>query len=468
MSAQLGFADKKPAPPRGNLLDTRIGGLPVYFKGPVEPPPRPICKACGKPLYLVAQIFAPTDRDRSLLIWGCNANACNSLQPVGDKSSPLGSWHVQRTQSSIPLASPVSAPEIENCSAISVPDPWGACAAWGDELAISAPEPSITTPTATSEILPDVGLHFPGTERRVPFDILPTSAMDKFCFPAFNVWSAIDVEDDGCTRNGIAEDSDEDDAVSALSESPDVAARRWREYEIWRSSAGEDDAVKLEVADFSDEEELDASHEYAEGGDVAEIGTVVDVGVPKTSPRREAKSKSCARKGKRDEPCGGGRNGGDEYEATPAALRIMLNFQAWLRRSGHPCVRYAYGLSPRWSAPPSAILLAGIPRCPCGSERKFEMQLLPSLLVHLMVDDHTDTSEEDSRIGALASADALRTTSSGVLGAALSKAKSVASGSAAAPSFPCGGMDFSTVLIFSCPDSCEVSDTEFAIAVPNN
>ena len=50
----------------------------AWFPG-VPHPPHPTCGECKRPLFLFAQVYAPTEVERSILIFGCNAVSCNAF-----------------------------------------------------------------------------------------------------------------------------------------------------------------------------------------------------------------------------------------------------------------------------------------------------------------------------------------------------------------------------------------------------
>jgi hypothetical protein len=146
---------------------------------------------------------------------------------------------------------------------------------------------------------------------------------------------------------------------------------------------------------------------------------------------------------------GGGADGGEKYEKLPAKVRYMLRFQEALAKLPEQVVRYEWDGTPLWPVPPATVAAARggaagrhghpvrPPRCRCGSERRFEMQLTPSLLLGLRPEDHTTAVVEGAAGG-------------GGLGAGAG----AASDAGGPPQLP-GGMDFLTVLVYSCEASCE-------------
>lgn len=84
--------------------------------------------------------------------------------------------------------------------------------------------------------------------------------------------------------------------------------------------------------------------------------------------------------------------GNETEEQMPEDDRAMLIFTDRLKRSPRQVLRYAKNGTPLWSVPQPLDLK--IPKCPCGAERMFEFQLMPSLLHVLDVDKHTRTQKE--------------------------------------------------------------------------
>jgi hypothetical protein len=87
----------------------------------------------------------------------------------------------------------------------------------------------------------------------------------------------------------------------------------------------------------------------------------------------------------------GGGKGGEEDERLSEEDRILRGFQDRLRRVPRQVVRYAPGGKPLWSVPDknrkTGKQLWNVPACQCcGQQRRFEFQVLPSVLATLEVD----------------------------------------------------------------------------------
>ena len=83
----------------------------------------------------------------------------------------------------------------------------------------------------------------------------------------------------------------------------------------------------------------------------------------------------------------------DGYEATPAASRALLRFQAVLRKEPNQGLRYEWGGVPLWASTQPPPQSSKVPPCPsCGAPRRFECQLMPALLFALHVDECAATA----------------------------------------------------------------------------
>ncbi len=127
--------------------------------------------------------------------------------------------------------------------------------------------------------------------------------------------------------------------------------------------------------------------------------------------------------------CTGGGGGGENYEKTPAHEKYFMKFNQRLRRCPNQIMRYAYSGTPLWPYPQPKSLT--IPPCSCGKSRVFELQLLPTLLAYtnIMEDAFAMIDKRSNTI----------------------QTKVVES------------VDWATVAIYVCPDSCKHSDEEVVV-----
>ncbi|CAK4608959.1 hypothetical protein LEN26_005760 [Aphanomyces euteiches] len=128
----------------------------------------------------------------------------------------------------------------------------------------------------------------------------------------------------------------------------------------------------------------------------------------------------------------------ESYERTPLREKLFLRFQKRIKRSPNQCLRYNYGGEPLWPSPPPQL---EIPKCPCGEPRMFEMQLIPTTNYFLKVENYIEKSIEVAN----ASLDENDQYNSKILE---------------------GGMDWQTVVVWSCPPSCSNSFEEFVYVMP--
>jgi pre-rRNA-processing protein TSR4 len=135
--------------------------------------------------------------------------------------------------------------------------------------------------------------------------------------------------------------------------------------------------------------------------------------------KREAKSNSST----------GESVSSESYERTPAHQRQFLRFQKRISRCPLQCMRYDYGGEPLW--PTNVPRNLKIPKCKCGQDRVFEIQLIPTINYFLKVDDYVTGTIQ-------------------INGTSVKKT----------------GMDWASILVYSCPSSCERSNEEFIYVVP--
>ena len=491
--------------------DSRIGGLPRCFGGTqsssssstttatsstnttsLSTLQHPLCSTCSSPLFLVAQIYAPTAGvERNLLVFGCNRGSCYDS---ADGVIRPGTWRVRRTQedgvpevsttsSIIPseqepfekeqvvfegLASTlISNEESDGSSLLSnnsfVESEWGAGAAgaWGSDSGVEAVadtwtktrDVAIEQATAMSVLAAQRREASQSAAARIESEeeVLDIAAFPN-CFPAFEIETyLVEDEDEAASRrrrrggggaNVEDEDDSDDEGIGEDEREKQHARKLLSEYESW---AGKVVIVEKDNKDhFSGEEEEedmgpvddtmadDIEEETNEGGPPPSLSL--------TTQRQAPVSTSTH-----------GAGGGEAYERLPPKVRHMLRFQKVLAKAPEQVLRYEWDGEPLWPVPPK--LPAGerhfqAPRCICGSERKFELQLMPHLLMGLCPEEYA-LDRRDS------------TTSSSATSSSISAAASLLQGGGA-------GMDFLTALVYSCESSCRESQEEYIYVVPDN
>lgn len=128
-----------------------------------------------------------------------------------------------------------------------------------------------------------------------------------------------------------------------------------------------------------------------------------------------------------------GSSSGESYEKTPASQKHFMRFQKRINRCPLQCLRYDYGGEPLW--PVTIPQSLKIPACACGAERVFEFQLLPTINYFLKVDQ---------------------------------VAAAVRAAEQSSPAAIAGGMDWMSLMIYSCPQSCSRSREEVVFVLPSS
>jgi hypothetical protein len=187
------------------------------------------------------------------------------------------------------------------------------------------------------------------------------------------------------------------------------------------AASGEEEEAAAAVAAAKEE---DGEEEEDEGSGAGPCEAAGGAQPPRRSKER--------RGGNRGGGGSGGEGGGERYERAPAAVRKLQRFHRLLAHFPGQALRYL------WDAPeqllwPLAEPLSALPPPPaceaCGAARRLELQVLPPLLYGLRVEEHA-------------------------LG-----------GGGGAAAALLGGMDFLTVLVFSCEASCAEGDREWPLVV---
>ena len=466
-----------------------IGGMPAYFatdeervlqcideKGEeddvmMSQPKTPQCQRCRQPMLLVAQINAPVDckgLDRTLYVFGCNRAECwrettkceATANGEGSAASAsnrfiVGGGGVVRcfrsqkncttktantTEDAGTATAAASAPSMavddssgwgvvggDNDDA-SLENDWGADDGWGEtskpsdeddmgdlEAMLEACEMKEQSKTKDSRNKKrsnksngkDGKTRAQAQANDMVLGQFPRFALDIYDEPYPHGGSATYHEGDG---------DDDDEAIGTTG-----------------AGASDDDIQKMLSRYLKDEEDQDIVQ--ALGGVAAANTTSATTG-----------------------SSGGG---GEKYERLPPEERAFLAFTDRIKRSPEQVLRYAYGGVPMWSVPihddkgrqkqraagrhtqkgGSEHSFPRVQSCACGRERIFELEVLPSVLFSLNVDMHAQTHPQPTSNGS-------KTTKEDGMEQKMNN----------------GGMDWGALVVYSCPDSCDMSREEFVVA----
>ena len=516
----LGYISSHPRPAsvRGQAWDSRLGGLPSYFADPEE---RPCCRRCGSALFLVLQLYSPTDLERTLHVYGCNSSCCNRASRLAGDAR--GAWVVRRSQggpASTAAAEPEAAAGLPTMSASS--GAWGDAGDWDDSghagadawaaagsglASVAAPLSKAATSHATaSALVADAGGY--ATTSAVVVDSggaaslrpPPASPLDALRFPAFDIITCEDVRDGDepadCSDLGADHSDDEDEEDLCGGGSGDAATAHARAlYAAYQRSEGDGgDAAGESRGEADGNNDSDAS------------------GDPQSPSARSGGGGFAGRSaGGNGGGAGGGgacsdRGGAELYEKVPERVRYALRFQSRLAQLPSQVVRYAYDGEPMWPCPPRPLFADApqrrqaarawqrparvhsdgsargdtggsgdelVPPCGgCGSRRVFELQLMPHALSVLRVDEltveailGTQPLTHSSAMERGATRDADEAAASAVPASGMAPSVDALQRAKLPLDLTAGGMDWATVLIFVCPLACAESREEVAVVV---
>ncbi|KAE9019656.1 hypothetical protein PR003_g13196 [Phytophthora rubi] len=366
----------------------KAGGTPAWYSKPPSEASSLSCAKCGNGLFLVAQLYAPVETDRTLYVFGCNSVACTE--------SP-GSWRVLRDQAEPVKEAPVEAEvEVVTKQVDKVKLAWGSDSDdsdWSDDEDDSKPQ------TPAVELVDLEAL----LQQRD--DAMKTTAKTVKAAPAPKK----------------AEIVKENAAVGSRNAFPalpiEVIDEPYEDY-----SAEHDFAHEHKLLEHYMKQE-----EEEKSTDIGDLRSVIS---------------NSKKKGAGAQSTGAASSTGESYEKTPAQQRHLLRFQKRISRCPLQCLRYDYGGEPLWPVVIPQNLK--VPNCPgCGEERSFEMQLTPTINYFLKVDEYAaaDSSSQQKP----ASSDG-------------SEPKAIV---------PPGGMDWLSLIVYSCSASCTLSHEEFVYVVPS-
>lgn len=433
---------------------SHLGGLPCYLDDEHQSliecglkSSNPTCARCKAQMYLLVQLNAPLDDlDRTLYVFGCNNPSCHLLNNVesngsGDDAIALKSRFCanlesvrcfrsqQQHQTNVSkspddkksLISKVSTPKKSLADNDWGMDDdsggWGDADDeddWGESGGIDKVAEDAISMNDLETMLRDVEMQSSSSTSALPKEKIYHNQQAKEKHDLNNISGPsfthhdLDMIDEpaGKTQHDSSDDEDDDDLGATNN-----------------IDASKVDSMLSRYLDMEDDEEIVAA---LKGGKNPAINAACDGG------------------------SGGG--GGERYERLKPEEKAFLTFSKRLRRAPEQVCRYAYGGEPLWSIPlPPKIDSTGerkhskpkkneksitapfptIPPCSCGAQRVFEFQLLPSLLHVLDVDSVNSNNDDDN--------DNITDLSS------------------------IGGMNWGSIAVYSCPESCDESREEFLI-----
>lgn len=518
--ASLGLPDYENQVLQPTPYDSRSGGDPVFFgsiglemessdfsstasKEHTASDKSLVCTSCARRLFMVAQIYAPVDHARSLVIFGCNTPEC---------SNNSSTWRVLRTQDTNDT------------------DPWKL----GKNQQQKKDHDNIASSRSTRP-----GASRGELEKEAIYDHLKPKSMsssDNLKFAAhsdtdsgsafFDANSVGDwmVDDNFPADDPFSLDSDDNsndntESLEELLRLRDLSLQQKCEPTVsvkaetpnsqpspaapsaptYSQPPAPTTAGDFNVASSASKDRFRCHYFYSMDEPSADQVAYDSVAIS-VQKAMKLYGKSVNLGAQQTE----GMNAIDKYEAAPAGEIALHHYQERILRAPTQCVRYAYGGKPLW---PSTKEIPSVPDCPgCGGTRVFEMQLMSPILHVLDVDNHPSASEH-SDFGLNPCSEVVASAASTNRGGSTtrgSKDTPVTNGSSAArtmpknaktakkrskkrkqarkqanaksqalPSEPIsqpktrridgGGMDFATVLIYSCENSCTQNGEEIAI-----
>ncbi|KAG2787969.1 hypothetical protein PC129_g879 [Phytophthora cactorum] len=326
----------------------KAGGTPAWYSEPPSEASSLTCTKCGKGLFLIAQVYAPVETDRTLYVFGCNSVACTE--------NP-GSWRVLRDQVEPVKKSPVEV-EVEKVTTQvdQVKLAWGSDS---DDSDWSDDEDNTKAPSPPADLVDLESL----LQQRD--DAMKTTAKTA---KAASIQKKVEtVKETASTgkRNAFP-------ALPIM-----VIDEPYEDYTAEHDFAHENRLL----------EEYMKQEEEEKSTDIGDLRTVIT----------SSKKKGVATQS-------GGAGSGESYEKTPAAQRHLLRFQKRINRCPLQCLRYDYGGEPLWPVVIPQNLK--VPPCAgCGEERSFEMQLTPTINYFLKVDEYAsvDTAPQQKTASTSAS-----------------------------------------------------------------
>lgn len=369
---------------------SQIGGRPSYFTTKQEPP---TCANCHDELYLLMQLYQPTEH-KTLHVFSCNRASCytfDSLFSVGGG----GAVCCQRSNEVIGAKNPV-VQTLDPVVTVTTESPWDSTAI---SSSIDTTDWDVEESTETDnleDMLDQLELQGPqGTRSIQPKKITKKDS------------SSTDV---GVSFSCFEISAQQEHAAMTIMEDDD---------DVGVSSGASDAKIRAMLARYMAEEDDEEILTALRGGNSSNGG-------------------------------GGGGIGGrrEKDERLSEDDRALFVFTDRIKRAPRQVVRYAKGGEPLWSVPlprtQSTQNRRGthhlnqdgdflkVPVCPCGLDRVFECQLMPSLLHVLKVDKQAMSQFQPQNLDQIMN-------------------------------FENGGQNWGTMAVYTCPMNCNVSSEEFVI-----
>ena len=460
--SQLGYPDHGKYDVAATPYDSKLGGKPVWFRNK-NPDSKPnICSLCGSELYMVAQIYAPVDFARSLAIFGCNRQQCSKVSST---------WRVIRTQD------------------ISDQNPWKSAST----LPVDNLEDETTGGGSTIEVKVK-------REQKEKVEKVDTSQTNEMSFGgsgwenAGGGWGDTggfsDTNDGFGSLCGLPITTNKDDKVTdnsttdleTLLQKRDQSLKMGKSEKLKKGKSNSikrkkgksapvllsSSTAKLSIPPTTESSSTTTTSTPATSSTVSfpEMFLYVDVEPEGNSKRvsNDSVERAVQRHMKRHGntiPSNASATSGDGYIETPAREKALQKYQQRIVRAPKQCLRYAYNTVPLWPSPPEDMQenVSKVPRCVCGAKRVFELQLLSTVLHELNVDR---VEEKRGKEEGKQNSEKKKNGNKKVGGCG----KQLRPEQTRQMMMNNGGMDWSTLLVYSCENSCIKSCNEIAIVHP--
>lgn len=371
------------------------------------------------------QVYSPVDMDRTLYVFGCNSVDCTETP---------GSWRVLRDQNEaaeVAAAAGASDTKVLDQTTASQQNAWDTTGSDSDSS--------------------DWGENGDDENENDPF--ASTSGDNDF----IDLEKLLLQRDDAMSAatNTVTSKNPKQQSKPTTTASSSTTATSAKKLSVMAFPALPIEVVDEPYEDYTSEN--DYSHENALLEDYMkqeEEEKSADVGDLRKIISSAKKSKGGANSG----GAAAGSSSSESYEKTPAQQRHFMRFQKRISRCPLQCLRYDYGGEPLWPVPkPQSIK---IPKCVCGEDRVFELQLTPTINYFLKVDQFASPVIVPVVAPGTNAAVVVGTDTDTKVPAAKGKAAPLPLNSAG------GGMDWLSVMVYCCPKSCSRSREEFVVVLP--